>query len=278
MRQILLEPGLLRLHASTQATGSPALHEPLVTEAQFDAAQRAHTPGQRRSKDLLSGRVRCGLCDRVVGVEYNDGQAIYRCKHRGKGCDVPGRSAKGLHRAALLASTCSARTTSYRQRSALELSRHTAPCESADSGRTAAALNPKQAKLLDLYYADRITADTFADEERRLSTQLAELEAADTEHSVTPNAPSWPTVSGKWPTFSPRSTSPPCGMRPTTGNDVCSSRTWSTLCWSPPAGRGVRRSPAQGRADRSRSAPARWYGNVRVGGPTRLKPEWRLGS
>jgi len=34
----------------------------------------------------------------------------------------------------------------------------------------------------------------------------------------------------------------------------------------PPAGRRLRRSPAQGRANRSRSTPTGWYVNVRVGG------------
>ena len=85
-RQILINRaycGYVRHHDDWH----PALHEPLVTQAQFDAAQRAHTPGTRRSRDLLSGRVRCGLCGRVLGLEYNDrGQAIYRCKHRDTGC------------------------------------------------------------------------------------------------------------------------------------------------------------------------------------------------
>ena len=183
VRQILLNRvycGYVRHHDNWY----PALHEPLVTEAQFDAAQRAHTPGQRRSKDLLSGRVRCGLCERVVGVEYNDrGQAIYRCKHRGTGCDVPGRSAKGLHRAALLGLDLLGQDHELQAAIRTELSRHTAPIEPAESGRSAAALKAKRAKLLDLYYADKITADTFADEERRLSAQLAELEAADAERA-----------------------------------------------------------------------------------------------
>jgi DNA invertase Pin-like site-specific DNA recombinase len=67
------------------------------------SSHRSHIKGQRRSKDLLSGRVRCGLCGRVAGVHYNDrNQAIYRCRHRGQGCAQSGRSANGLHRAAVL--------------------------------------------------------------------------------------------------------------------------------------------------------------------------------
>src|SRR5665213_3268182 len=81
----------------------PGIHAPLVNERQFNAAQRPHTPGQRRSKHLLSGKVRCGLCGRVAGVQYNDrNQAIYRCRHRGSGCNVPGRAAHGLHRAMVI--------------------------------------------------------------------------------------------------------------------------------------------------------------------------------
>ena len=48
------------------------VHAPLVNERQFNAARRGHTKGQRRSKDLLSGKVRCGICMRVAGVHYND--------------------------------------------------------------------------------------------------------------------------------------------------------------------------------------------------------------
>lgn len=81
----------------------PGKHEPLVSQAEFDAAQRAHTPGRRRGKDLLSGRVRCGECGRITGIDTNGrGKPIYRCRTRGKGCAIPGRSAAGLHRAARL--------------------------------------------------------------------------------------------------------------------------------------------------------------------------------
>ena len=74
----------------------PGVHEPLVTAEEFAAAQKAHIPGRRRSKDLLSGKVRCGLCGKVLCVERNSrGTTIYRCKHRGKGCEIPGRSAPG---------------------------------------------------------------------------------------------------------------------------------------------------------------------------------------
>src|SRR5271155_1128372 len=79
------------------------IHEALVDVVTFMAAQRANPTGQRRSKDLLSGKVRCGLCGRIAGVHYNDrNQAIFRCRHRGQGCDQPGRSSNGIHRATVL--------------------------------------------------------------------------------------------------------------------------------------------------------------------------------
>src|SRR4051794_28739828 len=49
----------------------PGKHEPLVTQAEFDAAHRGVIPGRRRlSREVLSGRVRCGLCGRLAAVEY----------------------------------------------------------------------------------------------------------------------------------------------------------------------------------------------------------------
>ena len=79
------------------------IHEPLVTPEEFAAAQRGHLPGRRRSVDLLGSRVRCGLCGRSATTLRNQAQhTLYRCRHRGQGCDQPARSARGLLRAALL--------------------------------------------------------------------------------------------------------------------------------------------------------------------------------
>lgn len=76
---------------------------PLVDQSLFDAAQRSDTPGKRRGRDVLSGKVRCGLCQRVASVGYNArNQPIYRCRHRGQGCSIPVQSARGLQRAARL--------------------------------------------------------------------------------------------------------------------------------------------------------------------------------
>ena len=81
----------------------PGHHEPLVSSHEFAAAHRGHLPGRSRSRHLLSGRIRCGLCGRVASVRYGrDGAVLYRCRHRGRGCAQPSRSASGLERAALL--------------------------------------------------------------------------------------------------------------------------------------------------------------------------------
>jgi hypothetical protein len=81
----------------------PGHHEPIITSDEFDAAQRGHVPDRRRGRDLLSGRVVCGLCGKRMTLETNgEGRQMYRCGHRGRGCDQPRRTNTGLHRAAVL--------------------------------------------------------------------------------------------------------------------------------------------------------------------------------
>jgi site-specific DNA recombinase len=68
----------------------PGNHPAVVSVELFDTANRSHIPGRRRSKDMLSGKARCGPCGRVAGIEYNErNEGIYRCKHRGKGARSP---------------------------------------------------------------------------------------------------------------------------------------------------------------------------------------------
>ncbi len=162
------------------------LHEPLVTLEVFSAAQRAHTTGKRRSKDLLSGFVRCGLCGKVAGVHYNErGQAIYRCRHRGQGCPQSGRSAHGLHRAAVLGLRVLASDVDLQSAIREQLNSHRVPenHRGPSVASVVASLKTKERKLLDLYYADQIDAETFAEESRRLTTQIMTLqdEMADFE-------------------------------------------------------------------------------------------------
>ena len=156
------------------------IHEALVTLEQFNAATRAHTQGQRRSRDLLSGIVRCGLCLRVAGVSYNErGQVLYRCKHRGQGCKQPGRSANGLHRAAALGLRVLAEDQDLQLaiREALTAQRRSGEPAGPSVASTIAGLNQKLRKLFDLYYANKISEDNFAVEEDRLNAQTAALRA-----------------------------------------------------------------------------------------------------
>jgi len=167
----------------------PGIHAPLVNEQQFNAAQRSHTPGQRRSRDLLSGKVRCGLCGRVANVQYNDRkQALFRCKHRGQGCKQPARSANGLHRAALLGMRVLADDSELQAAIRYQLTVHRrleAP-KGPSVATVTASLERKDRKLLDLYYADQIDSETFAEEHRRLTTRIMTLrtEADDYERDL----------------------------------------------------------------------------------------------
>lgn len=81
----------------------PGEHERIISEEEWQAAHRGHVPGRRRGKQLLSGRVRCGLCERLAAVEYHPkGFGLFRCRHRGQGCSYPRRRASGLEQAAVL--------------------------------------------------------------------------------------------------------------------------------------------------------------------------------
>ncbi len=157
----------------------PGIHQPLVSQTAFDAAQRGNSTGRRIGKDLLSGRVVCGRCERRIAVEYNDkGTAIYRCKHRGKGCDIPGRSAPGLQRAARLAMRVLADDKELQNAIRHELSRQGTGAQSAQPTRsgTVAKLRQKRQKLLDLYFADNISPSMFAEAEGPLTKQIDALE------------------------------------------------------------------------------------------------------
>jgi DNA invertase Pin-like site-specific DNA recombinase len=71
-------------------------HEPLITPEIFTAAHRGRIKGQNKGKDLLYGRVRCGMCGRLMAIDQNgEGRKMYRCHHRGKGCKQPRRTNEG---------------------------------------------------------------------------------------------------------------------------------------------------------------------------------------
>jgi hypothetical protein len=83
----------------------PGHHEPLITPEMFSAAARGGIKGRAKGKDLLSGKVRCGMCQRLMALDQNgEGREMYRCKHRrpaGVRCDrldsqrLPGRVRRG---------------------------------------------------------------------------------------------------------------------------------------------------------------------------------------
>ena len=160
----------------------PGLHEAIINEKEFAAAHRGRNQGQRRGSDLMSGRVRCGGCGKSMSVMDNGaGWQGYRCWHRGKGCDVPRFSNKGLLKAALLPLRLIGQDPELQSAIRAELERRTGARR--DTGRRPAARRKKQTeletnqrKLLELYYNDQIPAGLFAEEQRRITTQLAALE------------------------------------------------------------------------------------------------------
>lgn len=161
---------------------SPGLHQALVTVEEWESAQRAHLPGRRRSKDVLAGRVRCGMCGHSAGVQTNqDGKLLYRCWNRGQGCAQPRRSAAGLARAAVLGLGLLGTDAELRSAIRAQLAepgtaaRQREDRAGAASKRTLAQLSRDRKKLLDLFYADSISADLFAQEEKRITASIEAL-------------------------------------------------------------------------------------------------------
>ena len=158
----------------------PGIHQPLVTIELFESAQRGNSTGKRVGKDLLSGRVACGNCGRRMAIDFNGrSEPIYRCKHRGRGCNVSGRTAKGLHMAAKLAMRLLAEDEELQAAIREQLCGRAAGARTAQPSRSAAVaqLRQKRQKLLDLYYADKITATMFAEQEASLTRQIDAIEA-----------------------------------------------------------------------------------------------------
>lgn len=162
---------------------SPGHHESIISESEWQAAHRSVPKGLQPSKDVLRGRVKCGLCGRGMTVNQNgQGLVTYRCRHRGKGCDQPARSNKGLARAVVLGLTLVKRDEGLQEAIRRKLAggtrgkperarrdRQPTPAEALGS------LSDKRRKLLELFYAGEISGDGFKEEEERL---LASIEAA----------------------------------------------------------------------------------------------------
>src|ERR1039458_774650 len=160
-------------------------HEPLTTSGEFEAAHLGHVPGRRRGRDLLSGRVFCGLCGKRMAVGQNGGgRGMYRWRHRGKGCDQPRRTNKGLHLAARLGLRLLAQDPELQAAIREELRRtgrtgqRTARRDGAAPAERLAALSERRRKLLELYYSDRISAEGFAEAEARLASDIESARAA----------------------------------------------------------------------------------------------------
>lgn len=163
-------------------------HEPIVSEDVWRAANRGFVPGHPRGKDILSGRVRCGLCERRMAIDRNgQGRFLYRCRHRGQGCGQPARTNTGL----LLAAVLGLKLLGGDERLQAAIRRHLAAGGRPEPARarrhprtgpaeTLGAVSAKRRKLLDLYYQDGISAELFAEEEARL---CASIEAARNEAS-----------------------------------------------------------------------------------------------
>lgn len=171
----------------------PGNHVAIITDADWHAAHRRSGKGIQPSRDVLSGKVVCGLCERRMAVMQNGkGSVTYKCRHRGEGCAQPARSTKGLARAVVHGVSLlrnderlqgairkrlagGSRATPGRARAG----RRPAPAEALGT------LSEKRRRLLDLFYAGNITQEGFHVEEERLVTaiesarELVALEAAE---------------------------------------------------------------------------------------------------
>ena len=163
-------------------------HEPIITLELFDAAHRGFRKGKRRGKDTLSGHVRCGKCSRAMSIDQNgQGHTMYKCAHRGGGCAQPRRSSKGLLRAALLGLRLVGSDENLQSAIRRELDGARLGARqgvSRDRRRTTKALGDlteRRRRLLELYYADQISADLFATEEQHLAQQITALRAEQVE-------------------------------------------------------------------------------------------------
>ena len=159
----------------------PGRHEAIITPEQFAAAHRGRIKGRPKGTDLLSGRVRCGLCQRLMSIDRNgEGRRLYRCHHRGQGCAQPRRTNTGLLRAAVLGLRLIGDDEQLQAAIRVELERARRPAPKAGGGHARRSrhvvddLQGQRRKLLRLYYDDKIGSDLFAEEEARLSVAIRE--------------------------------------------------------------------------------------------------------
>lgn len=144
-----------------------------------------NAPAGRRGSDLLSGRVRRGECGKLTAIDSNGrNQPIYRCRHRGKGCNIPGRSAAGLHRAARLGIELVRTDDQLIEaiRAHFETEAKGPGEDSAPPSRAGAlaTLRKKRDRLMALYLDEKITDDYFGEQERLLT---AKIDAIEKDHA-----------------------------------------------------------------------------------------------
>jgi site-specific DNA recombinase len=168
----------------------PGNHEPLVSATAFAAAHRGAPPWQRRSRHVLAGRVRCGLCGRVATIRYGrEGRPLYRCRHRGAGCSQPSRSAVGLIHAVLLGLRLVAEDEELQEAIRRELKKAVGsgagePRRGHGKAPGIEDLAERRRKLLELYFSDNLSAELFAEEEARLSGQIQVVRREQEERQV----------------------------------------------------------------------------------------------
>lgn len=173
----------------------PGRHEALVTEAEWNAADRAHVPGRRRGSDVLSGRVRCGLCGKRMALDQNGaGRVFYRCRSRGEGCKQPARTTVGLVRAAVLGLQIVGSDELLHEAIRRKLSGGSRETPGRASRRSRKAptdtmkeLTKRRDKLLGLYFRGNITDSYFKEEERDLTLAIEAARnqiAAESEEEV----------------------------------------------------------------------------------------------
>ena len=183
----------------------PGRHEPLVSEAEWQAAQRWQQ-STNVSKHPLAGRVFCGGCGRRSSAQQtHDRRYAFRCRHRGSGCAVPRRRSEGLEEAMLLGLRLLRDDQGLRQAidQQLEAARSARPDGRAAGGvetRELAAevrdLEQRQRQLLELHYKGAISPELFAREESALAELLQQLRGDQVELGKVAAAAS--AVSEKW--------------------------------------------------------------------------------
>ncbi len=161
----------------------PGSHKPIVSEDEWRAAHVGVAKGVQPASDVLSSRVRCGMCRNRMSVAQNgQGSTFYRCWSRGQGCPQPARSTKGLSRAAVLGMSLLGSDPELQEAIRRRMAGGTRgdprgvrgnrpEPSSVDLGR----LSEDRRALLQLHYSGKISADGFKEEEDRL---LVDIELA----------------------------------------------------------------------------------------------------